>query len=278
MKELKSWSLAVDKQLPQRKILAFDLDDTLTHHGELPAQVHEFLEKMRDQDYRLVLVTGRSAGWVDALVKLLPFDAVVGENGALLYYWPNQKLNRRPREECSKLYWSEQGYSSSIPTDVKDRHAQALEKIMKSYPGVRVASDQLYRIYDLAIDFAEEVESPLDFKEAAGIQQIFEDLGAVAKVSSIHVNGWWGSFNKELGLRQLVEKIWQEKIERDLIYVGDSPNDGPLFGVAAVGIGVANIRDFETKLKFNQPHYVASKRGAAGAVEIMQHLLAARLA
>ena len=29
-----------------------------------------------------------------------------------------------------------------------------------------------------------------------------------------------------------------------LAYVGDSPNDGPLFSIAALSVGVANIREF----------------------------------
>ena len=272
MKHFSTWSQSTDPHFSERRVVAFDLDDTLTHKGELPASVHRALETVREKGWTTVLVTGRSAGWVDAIIKLLPFDAVVGENGALLSFWPRKKLSRGPREEPKKLFWNPAGYLQAPPSNIRANFEKASIEILKAFPRTRVASDQPYRIYDLAIDFAEEVDPPLGLDVAERIQKKFTELGATAKVSSIHVNGWWGSFTKEQGLRELLEKHYNLSLKTNLIYSGDSPNDGPLFAVAGLSVGVANIRLFESKSEFHWPEFVTKGESAAGALEILESL------
>ena len=67
--------------------------------------------------------------------------------------------------------------------------------VLAEVPGRRVASDQAYRDADLAIDFCEDVP-PLPQEAVDRIAAIFERFGATAKISSIHVNGWFGSYDK----------------------------------------------------------------------------------
>ncbi len=62
-------------------------------------------------------------------------------------------------------------------------------------PGAAISADQLYREADLAIDFCEDVP-PLPRAAIDRIVALFEDAGGVAKVSSIHVNGWFGAYDK----------------------------------------------------------------------------------
>ena len=67
--------------------------------------------------------------------------------------------------------------------------------MLREIPGAAVSADQAYREADLAIDFCEDVPA-LGKGEVARIKAIFEDAGATAKVSSIHVNGWFGHYDK----------------------------------------------------------------------------------
>jgi HAD superfamily hydrolase (TIGR01484 family) len=273
MQDFSTWSAQSDPHYASRDVVAFDLDDTLTWQGALPSFIVEKLERAQHDGILTVLVTGRSAGWVDAIIKLLPFDAVVGENGALLSFWPARKAGRKAREEPRKLYWlRDELYGSAAPVDIRERFEEARQKILSAFPRARVASDQGFRVYDLAIDFAEEVDPPLSLEDAEGIRELFERMGAVAKVSSIHVNGWWGSFTKELGLRELLGKHYGKSLEENLIYTGDSPNDGPLFAVAGMSVGVANIRHFQGLSKFHWPRFVTREESARGCAEILDAL------
>ncbi len=272
MRPLSEWSESTDPFFQSRSVVAFDLDDTLTTRGALPGDVVRDLEAAQARGWRTCLVTGRSAGWVDALIKLLPFDAVVGENGALVVDWPAGKARRGEREAPRKLYWTPQGYGDQPPPGLRDRMEATLADVRKNVPGCQVASDQAFRIYDLAVDFAEEVDPPLDLAAADRIREVFEAHGATAKVSSIHVNGWWGTFNKTDGLRRLVEGHWGLTLERAVVYVGDSPNDGPLFGAAGVSVGVANLRHFVGRVDFTPPTYVARGEASQGARELLARL------
>jgi len=270
MKNFSEWSQATDPYFHERKILAFDLDDTLTHHGALDSKIVAYLEKAQSMGWLTVLVTGRSAGWVDALIKLLPFDAIVGENGALLYFWLYTKAKRSPTEEATKLFWSVAGYTSNLPQSYHEKKEALAKQILSEFPKARVASDQAFRIYDLAIDFAEEVTPPLSLTEAQAIYDSCIKKGATTKLSSIHVNAWFGDFSKVEGLSELIEKYFKLTLQKHLIYVGDSPNDAPLFKAAGLSVGVANVRDFiEKKIVFDQPQFITQGRSNEGSLEIL---------
>ena len=64
--------------------------------------------------------------------------------------------------------------------------------------------------------------------------------------------------------------------ERDrVIYVGDSPNDAPMFGFFPNAVGVANVSDFADRMPA-LPTFVAAERSAKGFVELADMLIAAR--
>ncbi len=66
--------------------LATDYDGTIAHHGRVPAEVVAALKRVVASGRKLILVTGRE---IEDLIGVFPelalFDAVVAENGALLY-------------------------------------------------------------------------------------------------------------------------------------------------------------------------------------------------
>ena len=68
-----------------------------------------------------------------------------------------------------------------------------------------------------------------------------------AKVSSIHVNGWFGGYDKLTTTRTMMAELFGVDLGRDAasyVFSGDSPNDSPMFGFFPNGVGVANVRDF----------------------------------
>lgn len=274
MLNIDQWNEKNDPHFLKRSVLACDLDDTLTDRGTLNSTIIKELEKLQNKGYLVILVTGRPAGWADTLVRLLPFDAVICENGAAIYYWEKSKLERSEGEGPRQIFWHPGNvYSTKEPENTKEKLAQAEIEILQAFPQCRVASDQRFRLYDLAIDFAEEIVPPLNFLEAEKIKDHFEKLGATAKVSSIHVNGWWGEFSKSSALQYVAEQLFSFSIEENLIYMGDSPNDAPLFELADCSIGVSNIKEFPKEIDFHKPKYLTQNPRYQGVIEVIEKIL-----
>jgi 3-deoxy-D-manno-octulosonate 8-phosphate phosphatase KdsC-like HAD superfamily phosphatase len=144
-------------------------------------------------------------------------------------------------------------------------------------PGCAVASDQFCRLYDLAIDFCEDVK-PLPVSSVNRIVTLMEDAGMTAKVSSIHVNGWFGKYDK-LGMTHLLmRELYGIELaaERErCLFVGDSPNDAPMFAYLPHAVGVANVMTFSERMSA-LPAYVTPSRCGAGFSELAQKLISAR--
>jgi HAD superfamily hydrolase (TIGR01484 family) len=278
MLELQKWGPESDSAFLSSRIWAFDLDDTLTEDGVLPAKICAALERLQSSGHRVVMVSGRPASWAQPFAKILPFDAVVAENGAMMCFWLNGKSERQPGEEPLSLFWTTKGYvhheaflSSQDFADQRTKKSQVQQEVLRTFPQMRLATDQMYRFFDLAIDFAESVRPVRPLSEAQAVKKIFESRGAVAKVSSIHVNGWWGDFDKSLGLKVLLENTkWQQGFDT-VLYFGDSPNDAPLFALAPVSFGVANLKDFESDKTWHRPTYMASQKSSRGVLEVIDY-------
>lgn len=198
------------------RYILHDIDDTITNEGKLTAEAYSALWKLHDAGLKVVPVTGRPAGWCDMVIREWPVDAIVGENGAFVYYWKDGKPEtfRHP----------------SIPAEDVSEKLEAVKKAcLAGVPGCRVAKDQHFRVCDLAIDFAED-EPKLDFEAAKRIKAIAESMGAVAKISSIHVNAWFGDYDKVSMAKLFFETVWDVKdLHESVLFFGDSANDEPMF-------------------------------------------------
>lgn len=239
-----------------------DIDDTITTGGKLPAESYAALWRLHDAGYGVIPVTGRPAGWCDLIVRQWPVTAVVGENGAFVYYF----------REGRRLTFT---HPSVADGDIQGRLAAVRDACLAGVPGCRVSKDQFARIYDVAIDFNEDPPY-LGFEAADQIQAIAQSLGAVAKVSSIHVNAWFGDYNKldmtRLFLKEVLGEPDDDAIRDKVIFFGDSPNDEPMFAFFPTSCGVANIRPFAEKMTC-LPAFVTAEESGRGFAEAIQHLL-----
>jgi len=246
-----------------------DIDDTLTTDGKLTAAAYAALERLAGAGMLAVPITGRPAGWCDHIARMWPVDAVVGENGA--FYFRYDSLRRKMQRRFLA--------TAAERRCARARLARLAETIVAQVTGSGVASDQHYRETDLAIDYCEDV-APLSESDVARIVALFEDAGATAKVSSIHVNGWFGTYDK-LGMTKiLMRECYGIDLDADrerFVFVGDSPNDAPMFAYFPHSVGVANIRDFRGSLAAH-PAYVCEARCGEGFVEFADALLAVRAA
>ena len=244
-----------------------DIDDTLTTEGRLTADAYGALEALSVAGMVTVPITGRPAGWCDHIARMWPVGGVVGENGAFYFRYDHR------RRRMQRRFLAAEGERRAA----RRRLERVKETILSQVPGSAVAADQHFRETDLAIDFCEDVER-LPPEAVARIVALFEAAGASAKVSSIHVNGWFGSYDK-LGMTRLLMRECFDvdlDVEREhYVFVGDSPNDAPMFEYFPHSVGVANVTDFEGCLTA-EPAYLCSKRCGAGFAELVAVLLAAR--
>lgn len=244
--------------------LFFDIDDTLTTEGRLTAQAYSALERWKAAGKIAVPITGRPAGWCDHIARMWPVDAVIGENGAFYFYYDpaGRKLQKH--------------FLYDEPTRMANRARMAAvrDRILASVPGCALASDQLYREADLAIDFCEDVPT-LGLAGAERIAALMREAGMTAKISSIHVNGWFGDYDK-LGMTRTFARerlgIELDPSGEGFAFAGDSPNDAPMFGFFRNSVGVANVRRYEALLAA-KPAFITRGEAGTGFAELVTRLL-----
>jgi hypothetical protein len=245
-----------------------DIDDTLTTEGRIGADAFDALEKLRAAGLLVIPVTGRPAGWCDMIARAFPVDAVVGENGAFAFRYDEAA------KRVARIYAADAATRAA-----NRRRLNALgPRILAAVPGAGIASDQAFREADLAIDVCEDVPR---LPEAAieRIVALFCAEGATAKLSSIHVNGWFGTYDKLSMTRRLLREAFGHDIDGPaksrFVFVGDSPNDAPMFAFFPNAIGVANVVEFADRCEA-LPAYVTRARCSAGFAEAARHVLSQR--
>ena len=252
--------------LQQLRGVLTDIDDTLTTDGRLPAESYAAMERMENAGLMVVPITGRPAGWCDHIARMWPVHGVVGENGAFWFRYD------RGERRMLRHYVA----APEVRREQAVRLRGIAADILREVPGAQVASDQHYRESDLAIDFCEDVPR-LPERDVDHIVRLMQERGLTVKVSSIHVNGWFGSFDKlSTTLHLLSDRFGaaRQAVCADYAFIGDSPNDEPMFGFFDCSVGVANVRDFPRMRTL--PRYVTRGRGGSGFAEFADHLISTR--
>lgn len=248
---------------PIRYILS-DLDDTLTIKGQVPSETYAAVERARNAGIPVIVVTGRPAGWCDLIARQWPVDGVIGENGAFYFRYDHAKRKMiRHFEQTEKTRASNKG-----------RLWEAWNHIHDMEPGLALSADQDFRISDIAIDFCEDVAA-VPLERVYELAKEMKAFGLSVKVSSIHINAWIGDFDKLSMTKTYFKNEHQIDLERDnspIAYVGDSPNDEPMFRFFPCAVGVANIEEFLEQMEA-PPSWITEKPGGYGFVELTEKLL-----
>jgi HAD superfamily hydrolase (TIGR01484 family) len=249
-----------------------DIDDTLTTDGQLESQAYSALWKLHDAGLKVIPITGRPAGWCEMIARFWPVEGVVGENGGFYFRYAANSgdSNNSQIKKMNRWFFADE----KIIKENKLKLAVIEKEVLSEVKGAAVSSDQFCRLMDLAIDFCEDVP-PLSDNDISKIVRIFEKHGAKAKVSSIHVNGWFGDYDK-LSTTFLFLKNEYGLSESDIlnksVFIGDSPNDEPMFSKFPHSFGVANVMKFAPRMKA-LPAYTSSREGGAGFAEIAERLI-----
>jgi HAD superfamily hydrolase (TIGR01484 family) len=245
-----------------------DIDDTISTDGCLTPAAYSALWRLQNAGFKIIPVTGRPAGWCDHFARMWPINAIVGENGAFYFrYDPENKIFHK------RFY-------ADLKTRKSNRRQidKIAEIILRDVPGCALTSDQPYREADIAIDFREDV-SVLSQCDILRIVSIMEQNGMTAKVSSIHVNGWIGDYDKLSMTGYLFQEVFGCDINLEknkIVFIGDSPNDQPMFNFFPNSVGVANVKNFTSQLIY-EPTYITELEAGSGFVELTDLLIANHL-
>jgi HAD superfamily hydrolase (TIGR01484 family) len=247
------------------RFVLFDIDDTITQDGLLPEESYSALWALRRAGIAAVPITGRPAGWCDLIARQWPVAGVVGENGAFAFYMDGGRLERRFHP------------AAPSPDSSRERLSRLAADAIAAEPGLRLAKDQPYRLFDVALDFAEE-PPVLSLEAAARVKSFCEAAGARAKISSIHVNAWFGDYDK-LSMAEIFLSSFlgfdPMLSSRSAIFFGDSPNDEPMFRRFELSCAVANARRFLGMMEY-KPAYITEKPFGAGFSEACEFILKCR--
>jgi HAD superfamily hydrolase (TIGR01484 family) len=241
-----------------------DLDDTLTQEGKLQPPVYAALARLKAAGLRVAVVTGRPAGWGDLIARLWPVDGVIAENGAVAFFEAEGHVQRLV-------------HPSVQDPDMPIRLERLRQTVLRAVPGSRLATDQFCRLYDVAFDVSESLPHASE-ETVVALFKVLAHEGAVAQRSSIHINAWFGSYDKLAMARLWIQHLWQEDLaaqRRAWVCIGDSPNDAPLFSFFPLSVGVANIRRVAGDMPA-LPQYVTALPCGAGFLEVAERLLLAR--
>jgi HAD superfamily hydrolase (TIGR01484 family) len=242
-----------------------DVDGTLTTSHKLRSQTIRAIEELSAAGLRVVLVSGRPAGWGEAWARTLPVDGVIVENGGLFFVRGASGALRRVYAEAP----------AERAANRKRLRSEVL-RVLRQVPGARLSSDSVYTEVDLAIDYNEEVR--LGDAAAGRIESLLHARGVTAVRSSVHVNCWLGRFDKLSMSRRFARVAWGERLTPEdgrSVYAGDSFNDAPMFQAFALSVGVANVRGVLDRIDA-PPAFITRAAEGRGFEELARAILAQR--
>jgi HAD superfamily hydrolase (TIGR01484 family) len=242
-----------------------DIDDTLTRDGAIEPAALVALQQLHAAGLPVMAITGRPMGWSEPFAREWPVNAIVAENGAVALF-----------RDANQALQTEYAQDEATRRANAQRLRSVAQQVLQQVPGARLARDSAGRATDIAIDHSEFEH--LDAARIAQVVALMRAHGMNATVSSIHVNGWFGTHTKYSGACWIVRRLLGRDLEAERarwLYVGDSTNDQEMFARIPLSVGVANLLRFERELTV-WPAFLAPGERGAGFAQVAQALLQAR--
>lgn len=236
------------------RLIATDMDGTLTQQGKFTASLLQALEDLNAANIPVLIVTGRSAGWVSGLATYLPVAGAIAENGGLFY----------PTHSAESVALT----PISNRLEHRQQLAQAYQSLKSEFPQIRESSDNRFRLTDWTFDNFDLSVSQLERMDA-----LCASLGWGFTYSSVQCHIKPASQDKAVGLRQVLQDYFPEYATEQVVTVGDSPNDASLFNpeLFPFSVGVANVLDYVDELIY-QPTYITTASEGEGFCELVRYL------
>jgi HAD superfamily hydrolase (TIGR01484 family) len=261
---LRDLSLLSKEDVGPLEYVLTDVDDTITTKGKLMPEALQALYDLSESGLKVICVTGGSAGWGDTYLRQWPVEAVVSESGAVSLYRENGVI---------KHYV----HPSIIQEGYAERSNLLIEKVLKEVPGSKLSSDQFARMYDIAFDHGSEPPY-LDKGQIEKVVGLCHQFGAETAVSSIHVNAWFGQYDKKRGALSFFQDVLgldEFTFKKVCCYCGDAPNDQVMFSYLPLTFGVGNVREHIAAFK-DLPSFISQDKYGKGFSQIASALIAAK--
>jgi len=237
------------------QFIATDMDGTLTKNGKFTSNLFLALEKLAAAKIQVLVITGRSAGWVQAIKNYLPIVGAIAENGGLFY----------------PIHSEAPEFLTSIPNIALHRQnlAEVFQYLKSQFPQIEPSVDNQFRLTDWTFDIQD-----LSLSELTKMAELCQIKGYGFTYSTVQCHIKPLEQNKATGLFQVLSEYFPNLTTEKIITVGDSPNDESLFEESKfpLSVGVANVLEYANKLNY-QPVYVTSKKEVEGFCELAELLL-----
>lgn len=238
----------------QPRLIATDMDGTLTQQGKFTASLLQSLEDLSVANIPVLIVTGRSAGWVSGLATYLPVAGAIAENGGLFY----------PTHSAQSVALT----PISNQLEHRQQLAEVYQRLKSEIPQIQESSDNCFRLTDWTFDNCNLSVSHLEQLDA-----LCASLGWGFTYSSVQCHIKPAFQDKAVGLMQVLQGYFPEYATQQVLTVGDSPNDASLFNpeLFPYSVGVANILDYVDELIY-QPTYITTASEGEGFCELVRYL------
>jgi HAD superfamily hydrolase (TIGR01484 family) len=245
--------LPLPERLTDIRLIATDIDGTLTRAGKFTSELLESIDLLTANEIKLLLVTGRSAGWVSAVNNYLPVVGSIAENGGV-YFNSDGEFDFLTRIENIELH--------------REQLANRFWELQEAYPQIEESVDNQFRITDWTFDLA-----GLTNLELEQIASKCQSWGYSFTFSTIQCHIKPLRQDKGDAILQVLKQYFPELQRTQIITVGDSPNDASMFDRSLFyhSVGVDNIQHYTSQL-IHQPEYITNSPEVAGFCELVNLL------
>jgi HAD superfamily hydrolase (TIGR01484 family) len=241
------------ERLTDIRLIATDIDGTLTREGKFTTELLNAIDLLNTNGIELLLVTGRSAGWVSAVNNYLPVVGSIAENGGVYFNTEGEfdfltRIDRieEHRQQLANRFW----------------------ELQECYPQIQESIDNQFRITDWTFDLAGLTD--LELAQIASKCQLW---GYSFTFSTIQCHIKPQNQDKGIAILQVLKQYFPELERKQVITVGDSPNDASMFDRSLFphSVGVANIQHYASQIA-HQPQYITKSPEVAGFCELVNLL------
>jgi HAD superfamily hydrolase (TIGR01484 family) len=247
-------TISLPEKLADIQLIATDIDGTLTRAGKFTRELLESIDLLTANGIKLLLVTGRSAGWVSAVNNYLPVVGSIAENGGI-YFNTDGEFDFLTRIEKIELH--------------REQLANRFWELQEVYPQIQESVDNQFRITDWTFDIG-----GLTDVELQQIASKCQSWGYSFTFSTIQCHIKPQQQDKGVAISQVLKQYFPELNSAQIITVGDSPNDASMFDRSLFphSVGVANIQHYTSQLT-HQPEYITKSPEVAGFCELVNSLI-----